>query len=751
MECVWHLKQSAIDWLTLAVQRQRTAAGQGPRRAANNPPMTERPPVEELSPQEAMEELAALAGALAEANRAYHQADAPEISDAEYDALKRRNAAIEARFPELKRPDSPSEQVGAAPSETFAKVRHARPLYSLENAFDEAEVPEFVDRVRRFLNLPADAPLAFTAEPKIDGLSLSLRYEEGRLVTAATRGDGETGENVTPNARTIADIPERLSGAPADPRGPRRVLHEPRRLRRPERPPGRGGGRTFANPRNAAAGSLRQLDPGVTAARPLRFFAYAWGELSEPLADTQTAAIDRLAALGFATNPLMATCASTEEMLARYRAIEAQRATLGYDIDGVVYKVDRLDLQARLGFRSTTPRWALAHKFSAERASTRLEAIDIQVGRTGALSPVARLLPVTVGGVVVQNATLHNADYIAGRDSKGNPIRGGRDIRVGDWVKIYRAGDVIPKIEDVDLSRRPAGAVPYQFPETCPVCGSDVVREPGEAVHYCTGNLICPAQAVEKLRHFVSRGAFDIEGLGAKAIEAFFTEGWIREPADIFTLEARRGADLRRPRPLGREVGRQPLRRHRREAAHPARPADLCARHPPCRRDGGAPGRPPLRVLGALRRGDGGRARPCRAGMGRAQRHQRRGRDAGGVARRLFPRAGEPRGGGAAGGGARDRGRGGAGRLGLAHRRQDRGLHRHAGADDPGRGQGARRGARGQGRGIGLGADRLRGGGAGRRVEGEGGAGARGADPERGGLARADRLTRHPEAGGTVP
>ncbi|WP_297976999.1 NAD-dependent DNA ligase LigA [uncultured Amaricoccus sp.] len=507
--------------------------------------MTTRPPVEDLSPQQAMEELAALAAALDRANRAYHQADAPEISDAEYDELKRRNAAIEARFPGLKRPDSPSEQVGAAPSETFAKVRHARPLYSLENAFAETDVPEFVDRVRRFLNLPADAPLAFTAEPKIDGLSLSLRYEAGRLVSAATRADGEVGENVTPNARTIPDIPARLSGAPEilEVRGECYMSHADfaaLNARQAE-----AGARTFANPRNAAAGSLRQLDPSITAARPLRFFAYAWGELSAPLADTQTAAIARLAALGFATNPLMATCTSTEEMLARYRAIEAQRATLGYDIDGVVYKVDRLDLQARLGFRSTTPRWALAHKFSAERASTRLEAIDIQVGRTGALSPVARLLPVTVGGVVVQNATLHNADYIAGRDSKGNPIREGRDIRVGDWVTVFRAGDVIPKIEDVDLSRRPADSVPYRFPDTCPVCESDVVREPGEAVHYCTGNLICAAQAVEKLKHFVSRGAFDIEGLGAKAIEAFFTEGWIREPADIFTLEARHGADLR--------------------------------------------------------------------------------------------------------------------------------------------------------------------------------------------------------------
>ncbi|MFO1209170.1 MAG: NAD-dependent DNA ligase LigA [Amaricoccus sp.] len=502
-------------------------------------------PVEELTPEQAEEELATLAAALGKANLAYHQADAPTISDADYDALKRRNALIEAAFPELKRADSPSEQVGAAPSEAFAKVRHARPLYSIENAFAAEEVGEFVERIRRFLGLPEEAPLAFTAEPKIDGLSLSLRYEAGRLAIAATRGDGETGENVTANARTIADIPERLEGAPAilEVRGECYMTHadfEALNARQAE-----ASGRTFANPRNAAAGSLRQLDPAITAARPLHFFAYAWGEVSEPLAATQTAAIARLQALGFATNRLMATCATVDDMLAHYRAIEAQRATLGYDIDGVVYKVDRLDLQVRLGFRSTTPRWALAHKFSAERASTRLESIDIQVGRTGALSPVARLLPVTVGGVVVKNATLHNADYIAGRDSKGSPIREGRDIRVGDWVTIYRAGDVIPKIEDVDLARRPADSVPYHFPETCPVCGSDVVREPGEAVHYCTGNLICPAQAVERLRHFVSRGAFDIEGLGAKAVEAFFTEGWIREPADIFTLEARHGADLR--------------------------------------------------------------------------------------------------------------------------------------------------------------------------------------------------------------
>ena len=507
--------------------------------------MTPRAPVDELSLEEARAELAVLAAALGRANRAYHQADAPEISDADYDAMKRRNAAVEARFPELKRADSPSEQVGADPAESFAKVRHARPLYSLENAFAEAEVAEFVDRVRRFLNLPRGEALGLTAEPKIDGLSLSLRYEAGRLVVAATRGDGETGENVTGNARTIAEIPQRLEGAPEvlEVRGECYMTHADFAALN-SRQAG-STGRTFANPRNAAAGSLRQLDPAVTAARPLHFFAYAWGETSAPLADTQSATIARLKALGFATNPLMTVCTSIEEMLARYRDIEAQRATLGYDIDGVVYKVDRLDLQARLGFRATTPRWALAHKFSAERASTRLQAIGIQVGRTGALSPVARLLPVTVGGVVVQNATLHNADYIAGRDSKGNPIREGRDIRVGDWVRIYRAGDVIPKIEDVDLARRPADALPYAFPETCPVCGSEVVREPGDALHYCTGNLICPAQAVEKLKHFVSRGAFDIEGLGAKAIEAFFTEGWIREPADIFALEARHGDALR--------------------------------------------------------------------------------------------------------------------------------------------------------------------------------------------------------------
>ena len=507
--------------------------------------MPPRRSVEDLTAAQAKAELAMLAREIDAANLAYHQADAPEMSDADFDALKRRNAAIEARFPDLKRPDSPSDQVGAAPSEAFAKVRHAIPMLSLGNAFDDTDVAEFDRSVRRFLSIPADAPLAYAAEPKIDGLSLSLRYEDGTLVQAATRGDGETGENVTANARTIDDIPETLTGAPAilEVRGEVYMSHADfaaLNARQTE-----AGAKTFANPRNAAAGSLRQLDARITAARPLRFFAYAWGQVSEPLADTQTGAIARLAALGFATNPLMATCDGTADMLAQYRDIEARRAALGYDIDGVVYKVDRLDLQARLGFRSTTPRWAIAHKFPAERATTRLEAIEIQVGRTGALAPVARLTPVTVGGVVVSNATLHNADYIAGRDSKGAPIREGRDIRVGDTVEVYRAGDVIPKIADVDLSRRPADAMPYDFPDKCPECGSDVIREEGEAVHRCTGGLICPAQAVEKLRHFVSRDAFDIEGLGAKQVEAFFAEGWIAEPADIFELEARHGDALR--------------------------------------------------------------------------------------------------------------------------------------------------------------------------------------------------------------
>ncbi len=502
--------------------------------------------VETLTEAEAAQELAELAEKLGAANLAYHRDDAPEISDAAYDALKARNAALEARFPKLKRADSPSEQVGAPLAEGFGKVRHAVRMLSLANAFDDEDITDFDARIRRYLNLADDAPLTYTAEPKIDGLSLSLRYENGTLVQAATRGDGSEGENVTENARTIADIPQKIEGAPEllEVRGEVFMSHadfEALNTRHAAQ-----GGKTFANPRNAAAGSLRQLDPEITRVRPLSFFAYAWGALSAPLADTQSGAIARLAAMGFRTNPLTMRCDGPMELLAHYGEIEQQRATLGYDIDGVVYKVDDLALQGRLGFRSTTPRWAIAHKFPAELAWTRLDAIDIQVGRTGALSPVARLSPVTVGGVVVSNATLHNEDYIAGMDSTGAPIRDGRDIRIGDWVQVYRAGDVIPKIKDVDLSQRPADAAPYSFPETCPECGSEAIREPGDSVRRCTGGMACPAQAIEKLKHFVGRTAFDIDGLGARQIEMFFHDESlpIREPADIFTLEARDAKNL---------------------------------------------------------------------------------------------------------------------------------------------------------------------------------------------------------------
>ncbi|MTH63459.1 NAD-dependent DNA ligase LigA [Paracoccus sp. DK608] len=496
-----------------------------------------RPPVEDLDTSAAADEIAALSDELARANRSYHGDDAPFLSDANYDAKKQRLAAIETRFPDLALQDSPTTQVGAAPDGRFAKVAHRLPMLSLENAFDDADIAAFLQRIRSFLSL-GSAPLEITAEPKIDGLSLSLRYEEGKLVLASTRGDGAVGENVTANARTIADVPHELQGKDipriVEIRGECYMSHEDfKTLNQSD------SGRVFANPRNAAAGSLRQLDAAVTAARPLRFFAYAWGEVSEPLATTQMQAVARMAQMGFRTNPLMRLCSSADEMIATWTGIEQQRATLGYDIDGVVYKVNDLGYQARLGMRSTTPRWALAHKFPAERAWTRLEAIDIQVGRTGALSPVARLTPVTVGGVVVSNATLHNEDYIAGRGADGRQIRGGKDIRVGDWVEVYRAGDVIPKVADVDLARRPQGSARWEFPQVCPECGSPAIREEGDSVRRCTGGLICPAQAVEKLRHFVSRAAFDIEGLGAKQVELFYRLGWIAEPADIFSLNDR--------------------------------------------------------------------------------------------------------------------------------------------------------------------------------------------------------------------
>lgn len=501
--------------------------------------MTDKTALQDLSQEDAKAELARLADLLSRANKAYHTQDAPELSDAEYDRLKLRNTEIEDRFPTLKRADSPSDKVGAAPAEGFSKLRHDVPMLSLGNAFEDDDVVDFSARIRKYLGLPPGAPLAFTAEPKIDGLSLSLRYEKGDLVQAATRGDGAVGENVTANARTIGTIPTRIEGAPdlLEVRGEVYMRHDDFDALNARQTA--NGGKVFANPRNAAAGSLRQLDAEMTRARPLAFFAYAWGALSEPLAETQYQAIARLKGFGFDTNPLTTLCDGPQAMIAHYRKIEEQRATLGYDIDGVVYKVNDLALQDRLGFRSTTPRWAIAHKFPAELAWTRLEDITIQVGRTGALSPVARLQPVTVGGVVVSNATLHNEDYIKGLDSKGATIREGKDVRVGDWVQVYRAGDVIPKIADVDLSKRPEDADAFAYPTLCPECGSDAIREEGDAVRRCTGGLICPAQAVEKLKHFVSRGAFDIDGLGAKQVEQFHTDGWIAEPADIFTLKSR--------------------------------------------------------------------------------------------------------------------------------------------------------------------------------------------------------------------
>ena len=498
--------------------------------------------VDQLDRPEAARELARLAVLLAQADRAYHGNDAPELTDADYDALKRRNKAIETRFPDLRRDDSPSMRVGVTPGDGFGKIRHSVRMLSLENAFTPQDVEEFIQRIRRYLNLSDDTPLAFTAEPKIDGLSLSLRYEDGRLVHAATRGDGETGEDVTANARTIAQIPQHLTGAPAicEVRGEVYMRLDDFAALNAASP------RSFANPRNAAAGSLRQLDPEVTRTRALRFFAYAWGEVTEPLAGTQLGAIKRLETLGFAVNPLTCLCDGAEALLDHYRRIESLRPGLGYDIDGVVYKIDDLALQDRLGFRATTPRWAIAHKFPAETAWTRIEAIDIQVGRTGALSPVARLKPVNVGGVLVSNATLHNEDYIAGRDASGAPVRDGRDIRVGDWVQVFRAGDVIPKVADVDLTRRPPGAPEFVFPQTCPECGSRALREPGDSVRRCTGGLSCPAQAIERLKHFVSRDAFDIEGLGARQIEMFFADDQlpIREPAAVFTLAARDAKSL---------------------------------------------------------------------------------------------------------------------------------------------------------------------------------------------------------------
>jgi len=491
-------------------------------------PQTEEPAVETLSPDQAAEELARLAAEIAHHDRLYYQDDAPEISDADYDALRTRNDAIEARFPELVRPDSPSKRVGAAPAAGFAKVRHAVPMLSLANAFDAADVEEFCARVRRFLNL-GDAPIELVAEPKIDGLSISLRYEGGRFVQGATRGDGTEGEDVSANLRTLEDLPKTLVGeAPAvlEVRGEVYMARpEFMQLNRDQEAAGR---KIFANPRNAAAGSLRQLDSRITAERPLALFVYAMGEVSGGVGATHWEFLERLRGWGFTTNPLARLCSNVAEVLAFYDEILAARAELPYDIDGIVYKVNRFDWQDRLGFVSRAPRWAVAHKFPAEQAQTRLERISISVGRTGALTPVAELTPVTVGGVVVSRATLHNEDEIARKD-----------IREGDLVVVQRAGDVIPQVVGVVPEKGRKRKPPYDFPEVCPVCESSAIREPGEAVRRCTGGLICPAQAVERLRHFVSRDAFDIEGLGDKHIRAFFDDGLLASPVDLFRLRAR--------------------------------------------------------------------------------------------------------------------------------------------------------------------------------------------------------------------
>jgi len=488
----------------------------------------------ELTEAEAANRLMRLAREIARHDKLYHDRDAPEISDADYDALVRENRELEERFPHLVRADSPSTRLGAAPTSALAKVAHARPMLSLENAFASEEVEEFVARVKRFLALRAEAFVATTAEPKIDGLSCSLRYQRGELVLAATRGDGAVGEDVTANVRTISDIPQHITGAPDvfEVRG--EIYMSKADFEALNERQEASGGKIFANPRNAAAGSLRQKDPSITAARPLRFLAHGWGELSEPLADTQYDAMKRIESFGIPVTDLLIRCNSTAEMLAHYRAIEHARADLPFDIDGVVYKVDRLDLQERLGFVARAPRWGLAHKFPAEKAETTLEAIDIQVGRTGKLTPVGRLTPVGVGGVIVANVTLHNRDEI-------QRLR----LRVGDRVRIQRAGDVIPQVVE-NLTRdepRPA----YEFPARCPMCDSEAVAEEGEVDVRCTGGLICPAQRFERLRHFVSRGALDIEGLGEKSIAEFIELGWLNSPADIFRLRNHR-ADL-----LGRE------------------------------------------------------------------------------------------------------------------------------------------------------------------------------------------------------
>ncbi len=505
--------------------------------------MTDKAP-DALTKAEAKAELKRLAAEIAAHDRRYHGEDAPIISDAEYDGLKRRNDAIEARFPDLIRADSPTKRVGAAPAEKFAKVQHTVAMLSLDNAFDAEDVESFVQRVQRFLNL-AESP-EFTAEPKIDGLSASLRYEHGRFVQGATRGDGREGEDVTANIRTIGDIPQTIKGAPAllEVRGEvymARSAFAALNARSAEE-----GGQVFVNARNTAAGALRQLDPAITARRPLKFFAWGWGELSEPLAATQYEAMKRIEDWGFPVNDKLKKARSADKLLDVYNAILAARAKLDYEIDGVVYKVNALDLQQRLGFVSRSPRWAIAHKFPAEQAETVLEGIDIQVGRTGAMTPVGRLKPVFVGGATVTNVTLHNPDYIAGVGADGEPIRGGKDLRIGDIVVIQRAGDVIPQIVDVVLDKRARNARRYHFPHECPCPLKTPVSEEDGSVRRCTGEFACPYQRIEHLKHFVARRAMDIEGLGEKQIEEFFEAGFLKEPGDIFRLARHRDQILER-------------------------------------------------------------------------------------------------------------------------------------------------------------------------------------------------------------
>ncbi|AQX18134.1 DNA ligase (NAD+) [Bartonella sp. A1379B] len=507
--------------------------------------------IKNLTALEAASELEWLAKEIARHDVLYHRDDQPEISDAEYDALCRRNEEIEALFPELIRADSPSSKIGAPISEKFEKSIHAQPMLSLDNAFNFEDVSEFIERIRRFLRLPETQTIEMTAEPKIDGLSLSLRYEAGKLVCAITRGNGSIGENVTTNARTIADIPEILQGNFPDiieVRGEVYMGQKDFQLLNINQQ--KEGKLVFANPRNAAAGSLRQLDSRITASRNLKFFAYAWGEVSEMPAESQIGMMKKLKEYGFIINPLTKVFEKVEDLISYYHSIEECRQSLDYDIDGIVYKVNDLMLQTRLGFVARSPRWAIAHKFPAEKAIAFLEDIDIQVGRTGALTPVARLTPITVGGVVITNASLHNEDYIKGIGHKGELIREGRDIRVGDTVIIQRAGDVIPQIVDVLVEKRSKDTPAFIFPHVCPVCGSHAVREEGETVRRCTGGLICSAQAIERICHFVSRNAFDIEGFGRKQVEFFFHAQdktlCIRSPVDIFTLQRRQENSLRR-------------------------------------------------------------------------------------------------------------------------------------------------------------------------------------------------------------